>query len=72
MPWHEFIARRVFQPLGMTRTTTTSDADGCPTARSGYRVAGRHVERRTGLVALRPSGAFVSTATDLAKWAVPR
>jgi CubicO group peptidase (beta-lactamase class C family) len=70
MPWHEFIAKRVFQPLGMTRTTTTSDAGRLSNRASGYVWRDGTWSAAPALVALRPSGAFVSTATDLAKWAV--
>ena len=70
MPWHEFIAKRVFQPLGMTRTTTTSDAGRLSNRASGYVWRDGAWSAAPALVALRPSGAFVSTATDLAKWAV--
>jgi D-alanyl-D-alanine carboxypeptidase len=69
MPWHEFIAKRVFQPLGMTRTTTTSDAGRLSDRASGYLFRDGVWSAAPPLDALRPSGAFVSTATDLAKWA---
>jgi len=69
-PWHEFIARRVFAPLGMTRTTTTSDADRLPNRASGYVWRDGAWSAAPPLVALRPSGAFASTAADLARWAV--
>jgi D-alanyl-D-alanine carboxypeptidase len=67
--WDEFIDRRVFAPLGMTRTTTTSDANRLPGRASGYVYRDGAWSAAPTLVALRPSGAFVSTATDLAKWA---
>jgi len=68
-PWHEFIARRVFAPLGMTRTTTTSEGDRLPNRASGYAWRDGTWSAAPPLVALRPSGAFVSTASDLARWA---
>jgi D-alanyl-D-alanine carboxypeptidase len=68
-PWHEFIARRVFQPLGMTRTTTTNAAARLSNRATGYVWRDGAWSAAPALVALRPSGAFVSTAADLAKWA---
>jgi D-alanyl-D-alanine carboxypeptidase len=69
VPWHQFITQRVFAPLGMTRTTTTSDAGRLFNRASGYVWRDGAWSAAPTLVALRPSGAFVSTATDLAKWA---
>ena len=69
-PWYDFMQRRVFAPLGMTRTTTTSDAARLPNRASGYVWRDDTWSAASPLVALRPSGAFVSTATDLATWAV--
>ena len=66
--WGEFLGERVFRPLGMTATRTTTTTDLVPRRARGY------VWRDSGYVnafeflALRPSGAFLSTAQDLAKW----
>src|SRR5262249_34626445 len=59
----------VFAPLGMTRTTTTRDAGRLANRASGYVWRDGAWSAAPTLVALRPSGAFVSTANDLAKWA---
>ena len=68
-PWPEFMQRRVFGPLGMTRTTTTSDAGRLANRASGYVFRDGAWSAAPAFVALRPSGAFVSTAADMAKWA---
>jgi D-alanyl-D-alanine carboxypeptidase len=68
-PWPEFMRRRVFAPLGMNRTTTTSDAARPADAASGYVFRDGEWSVAQTFVALRPSGAFVSTASDLARWA---
>lgn len=68
-PWPEFMQRRVFGPLGMTRTTTTSDAGRLSNRASGYVFRDGAWSTAPSFVALRASGAFVSTATDMAKWA---
>ena len=64
-PWDRFLEERIFAPLGMTSTrTTTADRARVP----GYLfMDGRHT-RADDWVALRPSGAFVSTVLDMAKW----
>jgi D-alanyl-D-alanine carboxypeptidase len=68
-PWPDFMQRRVFARLGMTRTTTTSDAGHLSNRASGYVWRDGAWSAAPVPVALRPSGAFVSTATDLARWA---
>ena len=67
-PWDAFIAERVFQPLGMTSTTTTNRAgEG---AAHGYVWKDGAWMPAADYRALRPSGAFSSTVLDLAKWAI--
>lgn len=67
-PWDAFLAERVFRPLGMTATRTTTTTDLVRHRARGY------VWRDTGYVnaaefaALRPSGAFLSSVLDLARW----
>jgi D-alanyl-D-alanine carboxypeptidase len=68
-PWDQFMARRIFGPLGMTRTTTTRDATRLASRASGYVWSDGAWSAAPTFVALRPSGAFVSTAADLSKWA---
>lgn len=68
-PWDEFLAERVFRPLGMTSTRTTTTTALVRRRARGYtwRESG-HVNAAEFL-AIRPSGAFLSTVLDLAKWA---
>jgi CubicO group peptidase (beta-lactamase class C family) len=67
-PWAEFMAEQIFVPAGMSATRTAS-----PTAIIARRAAsytsknGVYVNERE-YAALRPSGAFLSTINDLAKW----
>jgi D-alanyl-D-alanine carboxypeptidase len=65
-PWDRFLDERIFAPLGMTSTRTTNvDRDRVP----GYVwTNGRHTKAEDWAT-LRPSGAFVSTVLDMAKWA---
>jgi D-alanyl-D-alanine carboxypeptidase len=67
-PWDEFLKERVFAPLGMTATRATSVFDVIPNRADGY---GWNEEKFTNMEnwpAVRPSGAFLSTALDMAKW----
>lgn len=67
-PWAEFMTERVFAPLGMTSTRTTTMADVVPYRASGYTRSGNAVANAPNWPAVRPSGAFLSTVLDLAKW----
>ncbi|MFN0177850.1 MAG: serine hydrolase domain-containing protein [Gemmatimonadales bacterium] len=67
-PWPRFMRDRVFLPSGMadSRSTTLSElvprrADGYVWREGGYAPAPE-------FLALRPSGAFLSTVLDLARW----
>lgn len=65
-PWSEFIEDRVFRPAGMSSTRTTAAAPQGNRAQ-GYIDNDRLLEA-PDWPALRPSGAFVSTVLDLARW----
>ncbi|HWN98872.1 MAG TPA: serine hydrolase domain-containing protein [Blastocatellia bacterium] len=67
-PWPEYMADRVFKPLGMSSTRTISLKEVVPNRASGYDWSKPKVENADILIALRPSGAFDSTVLDLAKW----
>jgi D-alanyl-D-alanine carboxypeptidase len=67
-PWPAFFAERIFRPLGMTATRPTSVVDLVPHRAGGYVWRAGRYENSPSYRALRPSGAFTSTATDLAKW----
>ena len=67
-PWDSFLAERVFRPLDMTSTRATTTTALVPHRARGYSWrAGGHVNAPEFL-ALRPSGAFLSTIEDLARW----
>lgn len=65
-PWAEFIKNRVFIPAKMTETRTTAEAT--PNRAIGYSYADNDWQIAPDYTALRPSGAFVSTVEDLARW----
>jgi D-alanyl-D-alanine carboxypeptidase len=67
-PWDEFLAERVFRPMGMTATRTTTVTELVPHRARGYTWRDSGYVNAPDLLALRPSGAFLSTVLDLAKW----
>ncbi len=68
-PWSEFVAERVFAPAGMNATRTTT-AEIVPGRAAGYAGRGGALVNAADWVVVRPSGAFLSTVLDLAKWDV--
>lgn len=69
-PWPEFFAERIFKPLGMTSTRTTTAFDIVPDRATGYSFHDGKLFNSEIYTALRPSGAFLSTAGDLAKFEI--
>lgn len=67
-PWPQFMTERVFKPLGMAATRTTDTLDIVPHRASGYLFRNNEQRNVGPLLALRPSGAFLSTIADLMKW----
>ena len=66
-PWADFMKERVFAPLGMNSTRVTTARDIVPNRADGYYWRG-HLENDEVMLAVRPSGAFLSSVMDLAKW----
>jgi CubicO group peptidase (beta-lactamase class C family) len=67
MPWSDFIAKQLFEPAGMTSTRPTSVSTIIPNRSRGYEVAQAGLSNAEDWIAVRPSGAYVSTVLDLAK-----
>lgn len=67
-PWAVFLHERVFQPLGMDATRTTTLTEIVPNRADGYVWRDGKLRNAESFFALRPSGAFLSTVLDLAKW----
>lgn len=66
-PWTQFMHERVFKPAGMMATAPTNITPTLPNRARGY--AGKDNQNPADeWVALRASGAFLSTVEDLAKW----
>jgi len=66
-PWSEYLAEKVFRPTGMLSTRTTTTTDSVPNLAQGY-VDNEALRDADAWPAVRPSGAFLSTILDLAKW----
>ena len=67
-PWTEFLRERVFEPLGMNATRATDMTALVPNRANGYVWRDGKLQNAGIYFALRPSGAFLSTVVDLAKW----
>ena len=67
-PWPDFVSERIFRPAGMTATRTTTVRDLVPDRADGYVWHDGRQERAAEYIAVRPSGAFLSTVEDMARW----
>ena len=66
-PWVEYLNDKVFGPAGMMTTYPTNTTVSVPNLAQGYVDSDKLLEAKFW-PALRPSGAFLSTVLDLAKW----
>lgn len=66
--WPDFLHERVFAPLGMNSTRTTNMTEMVPNRANGYTWREGKLQNASIYFAVRPSGAFLSTVLDLAKW----
>lgn len=66
-PWNEYLREKVFRPSGMKTTFPTNTKESLPNRALGYRDNDKLLKAEDW-PALRPSGAFLSTVLDLAKW----
>ena len=67
-PWDAFVAERIFTPMGMKASRTTTTTELVPHRAHGYAWKDSSYTNAFEYLALRPSGAFLSTVLDLAKW----
>lgn len=66
--WAKWISQNIFEPSGMHQTRTTSMTDLILNRANGYKRTSAGWENAEIWLALRPSGAFLSSIADLAKW----
>ncbi|MFY9555493.1 MAG: serine hydrolase, partial [Blastocatellia bacterium] len=67
-PWGDYLNERLFTPLEMNATRTTTMTDIVQNRANGYGWRDGKFQNAAIYLALRPSGAFLSTVLDLAKW----
>jgi D-alanyl-D-alanine carboxypeptidase len=68
MSWESFLEKRVFRPLQMNSTQITTTSAIILNRASGYVHKGDTLENAENWIAVRPSGAFLSTVLDMTKW----
>lgn len=66
--WGDYLNEVLFKPLGMNATRPTSMTELIPNRANGYGWRDGKYSNAAIYFALRPSGAFLSTVLDLAKW----
>jgi D-alanyl-D-alanine carboxypeptidase len=66
-PWTEYLAEKIFRPAGMTSTYPLNTAAPLPNRARGY-ADNDTLKEADHRRALLPSGGFLSTVVDLAKW----
>jgi CubicO group peptidase (beta-lactamase class C family) len=67
-PWQAFIRERLFQPAGMDSSRATTTVEIVPNRADGYDWVNDRYQNAVDYIAVRPSGAFLSTVEDLARW----
>jgi CubicO group peptidase (beta-lactamase class C family) len=68
--WDAFIAERLFVPAGMRTMRPTTFAELVPNRARGYAIdrSSKRMINAEDWMAVQPSGAFLSTVLDMAKW----
>lgn len=67
-PWEDYLNERLFKPLEMNSTRTTTMTEIVQNRANGYVWRNDKLQNSDINIALRPSGAFLSNVVDLAKW----
>jgi CubicO group peptidase (beta-lactamase class C family) len=67
-PWGDYLSERLFMPLEMNSTRTTTMTEIVQNRAGGYVWSNDKLQNASIYFALRPSGAFLSSVLDLAKW----
>lgn len=69
IPWSQYLQERIFGPLGMNATRTTTVEELVPHRAGGYQWLDTQRYQNSPVVpGVRPSGAFLSSVRDLAQW----
>ena len=68
MPWQDYIREKLFIPAGMKNTGMTDFYPIIPNRASGYMHKKDVLVNADAMYAVRPSGGFLSTSTDMILW----
>ncbi len=68
MPWQDYIRDNIFIPAGMKNTGMTDFYPIIPNRASGYMHKGDTLLNADAMYAVRPSGGFLSTSSDMIRW----
>jgi len=68
MPWQDYIREKLFVPAGMKNSGMTDFYLIIPNRASGYRHRNGVLVNADAMYAVRPSGGFLSTSTDMILW----
>lgn len=68
MPWQDYIDKVLFKPAGMNNSYVTDFYQIIPNRANGYMRYNDTLINATAMYAIRPSGGFLSTSTDMIKW----
>ena len=66
--WDNYIHEQLFVPAGMNNTYMTDFYEVISNRASGYMHKNDELQNATAMFAIRPSGGFLSTTTDMIKW----
>lgn len=68
MPWQEYIHKKLFVPAHMNNSYLTDFYRVIPNRASGYMRQNDSLVNAHPMYAIRPSGGFLSTTSDMIKW----
>ena len=68
MPWQDYIRDNLFLPAGMKNSGMTDYYPIIPNRASGYMHKGGTLVNADAMYAVRPSGGFLSTSSDMILW----
>jgi CubicO group peptidase (beta-lactamase class C family) len=68
MPWEDYIQAKLFIPAGMNNSYLTDFYRIIPNRANGYMHKKDTLINATAMYAIRPSGGFLSTSSDMIKW----
>ncbi|HLF47364.1 MAG TPA: serine hydrolase domain-containing protein [Chitinophagaceae bacterium] len=68
MNWDQYIHQKLFVPAGMSNSYMTEFYQIIPNRASGYMHRKDTLVNATAMFAIRPSGGFLSTSSDMIKW----